>query len=299
MSVYSIKDLEHLSGVKAHTIRIWEQRYQIFTPQRTDTNIRFYSDEDLKLMLNIALLYNNGLKISKIVAMNHDQIAEEVKKLSEESTSFDDQINAMTLAMIDLDEEKFNSVINTDVARFGFEKTMIEIIYPFLKKIGILWITNSINPAQEHFISHLVRQHLIVATNKCKQDKDAPLFLLFLPEGELHELGLLFANFILRSRNIRTIFFGQSVPLNALEEVYYNLKPEYIMTIMTTVPDPYEVQNYVDSLSKKFSNSTVFITGVQVVGNDIECAENIRILNQFEDLGVFVEDLQKSETVRK
>jgi len=284
MSVYSIKDLEHLSGIKAHTIRIWEQRYQIFSPQRTETNIRFYSDNDLKLILNIALLYNNGLKISKIVAMSPPEITHQVKVLSEDSTSFDDQINAMTVAMIDINEQEFNKVINSDIEKFGFEKTMTEIIYPFLKKIGILWVTNSINPAQEHFISHLVREKLIVHTEKIVFEENAPLFLLFLPEGELHELSLLFANYILRARGFRTIFFGQSVPLNAMEEVYFELNPEYVLTVMTTVPDPSEVQDYVNTIGKKFSEAQIFITGAQVVGNMIECTENMQILNQFEDL---------------
>lgn len=284
MSVYSIKDLEHLSGIKAHTIRIWEQRYDLFSPQRTATNIRYYNDEDVKLILNIATLKNHGMKISKIVALPADQLHQEVLTINEDQQSYEDQISALTLAMVDIDEEAFSLVLNRNIGQIGFESTMMNIIYPFMRKIGILWITNAINPAQEHFITHLVRQKLIVATDEIQVEQEAPLYLLFLPEGELHELGLLFANFILRSRGIRTIFFGQTVPLDALEEVYYKLNPESIMTSLTTTPEPSGVQKFLERLSNKFKDCKIYITGSRVVGQDLSIPTNIQVLNQFEDL---------------
>ena len=284
MSVYSIKDLEHLSGIKAHTIRIWEQRYEIFSPQRTATNIRFYDDEDLKLILNIAMLKDHGMKISKIVAMPMDLLADEVRKISAENRSHQDQISALTLAMIDLDEDEFTSILEESTQMLGFENAMMEIIYPFMRKIGILWMTNSINPAQEHFISHLVRQKLIVATDQAEPNENGPLFLLFLPEGELHELGLLFANFLLRSKGVRTIFFGQTVPLDAIEEVYLKLNPQHIITALTTAPESSEVQKFVKRLGSKFQNCQVYVTGSRVIGQDLEFPSNVILLNQFNDL---------------
>ena len=288
MSVYSIKDLEHLSGIKAHTIRIWEQRYNLFSPQRTATNIRFYNDDDLKLILNIAFLKNHGHKISKIVEMPDEAMFEEILKINRESKTYEDQINSLTITMIDLNEKLFVEILDQNIAKYGFEQAMMKVIYPFMRKIGILWLTNSINPAQEHFISHLVRQKLISATDKLEINEDEPLFLLFLPEGELHELGILFANYMLRSRGLNTIFFGQSVPLNALEEVYHKLNPQYILTAITTSPDPSQVQSYVDSLSKKFIDSKVIITGARIVGSDIKAAKNVQIINQFEDLELII-----------
>lgn len=284
MSVYSIKDLEHLSGIKAHTIRIWEQRYQLFSPQRTATNIRFYSDDDLKLILNIASLKNHGYKISKIVAMPQDILAEEVQKIGLENRSHEDQVSALTLAMIDLNEEAFTSILEECTEMLGFEKVMMDIIYPFMRKIGILWLTNSINPAQEHFISHLVRQKLIVATDQAGINANGPLFLLFLPEGELHELGLLFANFLLRSKGAKTIFFGQTVPLDALEEVYHKLNPQYLITSLTTAPEVSEVQKFIKKLGSKFQNCQVYVTGSRVVGQELEFPPNVDVLNQFDDL---------------
>lgn len=291
MSVYSIKDLEHLSGIKAHTIRIWEQRYELFSPQRTSTNIRYYDDDDLKLILNIASLRNHGYKISKIVAMPSDLRQEEVMKISEEDQTHEDQLSILTLAMIDMDEEAFCSALEKNIERAGFEKTMTEVIYPFMRKIGILWLTNSINPAQEHFISHLVRQKVIAATDMMRMNENGPLFLLFLPEGELHELGLLFANYLLRKRGLRTVFFGQTVPLEALEEVYHKLNPEYILTSMTTKPETGEVQKYITRLSKKFRDSQILITGNRVVGQPLEVSNNMKVMNQFEDLMTLIPQL--------
>ncbi len=284
MSVYSIKDLEHLSGIKAHTIRIWEQRYDLFSPQRTATNIRYYNSDDLKLILNIAMLKNHGYKISKIVAMPYDILREEVKTIGLENQTYEDLITGLTVSMIDLDENGFSIILDQCIELLGFEEAMMKVVYPFMKKIGILWMTNSINPAQEHFISHLVRQKLIAATDKIEINTDGLLYLLFLPEGELHELGLLFANFLLRSRGNRTIFFGQTVPLNALEEVYHKLNPDYILTALTTAPESSEVQKYVNSLGKKFKDCSILITGSKVIGQDIEIPQNGQILNQFEDL---------------
>ncbi|WP_436517738.1 MerR family transcriptional regulator [Ekhidna sp. To15] len=284
MSVYSIKDLEHLSGIKAHTIRIWEQRYDLFSPQRTATNIRFYNNDDLKLILNIATLKDHGYKISKIVAMPKDLISEEVQKISFEDRSHQDQISALTLAMIDLDENAFTIILDECASLLGFEKAMMDIVYPFMRKIGILWMTNSINPAQEHFISHLVRQKMIVATDQAGSNESGPLFLLFLPEGELHELGLLFANYLLRSKGAKTIFFGQTVPLDALEEVYHKLNPQYMLTALTTAPEAKEVQKFIKRLGSKFKSCQVYVTGSRVVGQDLEFPANVGLLNQFEDL---------------
>ncbi|SNT19951.1 DNA-binding transcriptional regulator, MerR family [Ekhidna lutea] len=296
MSVYSIKDLEHLSGIKAHTIRIWEQRYKLFSPQRTATNIRYYNDNDLKLILNIALLKNHGFKISKIVAMPQEVIQDEVRKVGLANQSFDEKISTLTLAMVELDENLFTKSIDTCIAKFGFEDAMLRIVYPFMRKIGILWLSNSINPAQEHFISHLVRQKLIAKTDEIDMNTKGPLILLFLPEGELHELGLLFANLQLRQNGIKTIFFGQTVPLEALEEVYNQLNPEYMLTAMTTAPKPSEIQKYVNTLSSKFEDCSIYITGGRIIDQDIALPSNVSILNQLEDLIQITQDVTNSKS---
>jgi MerR family transcriptional regulator, light-induced transcriptional regulator len=286
MSSYSIRDLEQLSGIKAHTLRIWEQRYNIIAPKRTDTNIRLYDDQDLKLVLNISLLKDHGYKISEIARMSLEEMSAEVIAISDRKLNFPDQIHALTLSMIDLDEERFEKVISTNILQFGFETTMINIIYPFLGRIGTLWVTGSIGPAQEHFITNLVRQKIIVAIDGqvVKPRPASRKYLLYLPEGELHEIGLLFANYIIRARHNQVVYLGQSLPFSELEFSYDLHKPHYIFTAITSVPSNSDVQPYVNRLSERFPESTILLTGYQVVGQDIETPPNVQIINKVDDL---------------
>ncbi|GAB2794869.1 MerR family transcriptional regulator [Rhabdobacter roseus] len=286
MSNYSIRDLEQLSGIKAHTLRIWEQRYNIITPKRTDTNIRLYDDQDLKLVLNISLLKDHGYKISEISKMSSEAMAAEVVAISDQQLSYPDQIHALTISMIDLDEDRFEKVISTNILQFGFENTMVNIIYPFLSRIGTLWVTGAIGPAQEHFITNLVRQKLIVAIDGqvVKQLPSSRKYLLYLPEGELHEISLLFANYVIRARHHKVVYLGQSLPFTELEFAYNVHKPDYIFTAITSVPSNHEVQPYVDRLAGRFPESTILLTGYQVVGQDIQPASNTVIINKIDDL---------------
>ncbi|MGV3560131.1 MerR family transcriptional regulator [Larkinella arboricola] len=286
MSTYSIRDLEQLSGIKAHTLRIWEQRYNIISPKRTDTNIRTYDDLDLKLVLNISLLKDHGFKISEISKMSLGEMAQEVINLSDRKLNYPDQIHALTIAMIDLDEDRFEKIISTNILQFGFESTMINIIYPFLSRIGTLWVTGSVGPAQEHFMSNLIRQKVIVAIDGQlnKQRPTAKKFMLFLPEGELHEIGLLFANYVIRARHHKVIYLGQSLPLKELEFAYETHKPDYLFTSITSSPSNHEVQPFVDKLAKRFPDSQLLLTGYQVVGQDIQLPDNGLIINTTDDL---------------
>lgn len=291
MSLYSIKDLEHLSGIKAHTLRIWEQRYNIVSPKRTETNIRYYDDSDLKLILNISLLKDNDHKISHIAEMSFEDMKKEVFKITDKSTKADEQVQALTLAMIDLDEERFEKIIATSALQMGFERTMLQVIYPFLIRIGVLWQTGAINPAQEHFISNLVRQKLIVAIDGqvIHPEKKASKYLLYLPEGELHELSLLFANYIIKTRNHKVIYLGQSLPFVDLENVCQIHQPEFIMTIITAAPIEEGMQNYINKISEKFPNSTILMSGYKIVGQDWKTPDNVVLINKIEDLISLVE----------
>tara|TARA_R110000737_G_scaffold300893_1_gene307807 strand:- start:16041 stop:16934 length:894 start_codon:yes stop_codon:yes gene_type:complete len=292
VSNYSIKDLEHLSGIKAHTIRIWEQRYNFIKPSRSETNIRSYDDLDLKLILNVSLLKDNGFKISHIADMSSQEIAEEVLALTDKHLRFPEQIHALTLAMIDMDEDRFEKIMSSNILKLGFEKTMLNIVYPFLSKIGILWQTGSINPAQEHFISNLIRQKLIVAIDGqySSDPSNATKYLLYLPEGELHELSLLFADYVIRSRHNKSIYLGQSLPLQDLVSVYNLHKPEFILSILTSVPGIDQVQGYVNKLSGLFPESTILLSGYQVIGQDIQTPDNVIIFTRSEQITSFVEE---------
>lgn len=192
---YSIKDLEKITGIKAHTIRIWEQRYGLLQPQRTDTNIRYYDDNDLQFILNVSVLNKNGYKISRIAELDKDEVMTEVRKITTESEDKDNILSAMVMAMLSLDEEAFENTIEEVSGKYGFEQTVISYIYPFLEHIGNLWLTGAIRPAHEHFISNLIRQKIIAATDGIRPTFiPGKRFLLFTPEKEIHELSLLFPN---------------------------------------------------------------------------------------------------------
>ncbi|MGY6558900.1 MAG: MerR family transcriptional regulator [Nitritalea sp.] len=292
MSTYSIKDLEQLSGIKAHTLRVWEQRYKLLSPKRTDTNIRYYDDFDLKLILNVALLNDNGFKISKIASMTEDEMKQEVIKLTERSLTHDDQIHTLTICMIEMDEERFDKVLSSNILKLGFEQTMMHIIYPFMSKIGVLWQTGAINPAQEHFISNLVRQKLIVAIDGQVYKGGGKKFLLYLPEGELHEISLLFAAYLIKAKGHKVIYLGQSTPDEDLTLVYRLHKPDYLMTVLTTNPAADQVQSYIFQLSERFPQAEIILSGYQIIGQDLDFPGNIRIMNYIRDIKQYLEELE-------
>jgi len=283
---YSIKDLENLSGIKAHTLRIWEQRYDFIKPKRTTTNIRYYNSEDLKLILNIALLRENGLKISKIAAMSEDQLHQEVLTLIRKDVDHDSQIHSLTMAMIDLDEQAYEKTLSTCILQLGLENTMNNVVYPFLVKIGFLWQANAIHPAQEHFITCLIRQKLIVAIDgqKGNFDQAGDKYMLFLPDGELHEISLLYAQFLLKNRGNQVVYLGQSLPFEDVTMAYNLHQPDYIFTIMTSLPKKRHTQSFVNRLSESFPNCTVLISGYRALHTPMEIPKNVRIIKRVEEL---------------
>ncbi len=293
MSTYSIKDFEQLSGIKAHTLRIWEQRYNLLQPKRTDTNIRYYDDDDLKLILNVALLNDNGVKISKIASMSSIELREEVMKLTDRSLTHDDQIHALTICMIEMDEDRFDKILSTNILKLGFEQTMLNVIYPFMSKIGILWQTGAINPAQEHFMSNLVRQKLIVAIDGQVQKQGGKKFLLFLPEGELHEISILFASYLIKSKGHKVIYLGQSTPNDDLLSVYKLHQPEYLFTAITSSPSSEYVQDYIHALSEKFPSAHILVTGYQVLGQDLSFPANVSQMSYIRDIKDLLEELDQ------
>lgn len=294
MSKYSIKDLERLSGIKAHTIRIWEQRYNIVAPVRTDTNIRTYSDDDLRKILNIALLNKHGVKISHIAEMSDADIHQQVISISESDTDYSNQVNALTIAMVEIDEDRFEKIISTNTLRLGFEKTMIRVLYPFLQRVGMMWLTGAINPAQEHFISNLIRQKLIVAIDgqTASINPQSPKFLLFCPEGELHEIPLLFSNYLLRLRKFRVVYLGISLPFNSLQSVSAIHNPNYLFTILTTQPSGTETQDYIYKLSNSYPNTTIIITGRELFNKNFNFPKNVKYIDGIDEVLKFLDNIK-------
>ena len=264
MGQYSIKELEQLSGIKAHTIRIWEKRHKIIEPSRTATNIRYYSDLHLKKIINVSLLNTYGIKISKIADMSLDDVNKKVLEISELQNDKGVHIDQMVIAMIDMEEELFEKILNNLILRFGFEKTITEIIYPFLEKIGILWQTQNITPAHEHFISNLIRQKIIVAIDGLPiPPKTSKKILLFLPEGEMHEMGLLFYHFLIRKSGYRTYYLGQNVPHEDLISVYKVHQPDFMLTSITSNLS-ISIERYLERLANDFGQTKILASGYQV-----------------------------------
>lgn len=285
MGQYSIKELEKLTGIKAHTIRIWEKRHQIISPRRTETNIRYYSDDDLKKIINVSLLNNHGVKISKIAALQPDQLARQVHELSTIHSLADIHIDRLVMAMIDLDESMFEKIMADLILRFGFEKAITGIVYPFLEKIGILWLTHNITPAQEHFISNLIRQKIIVGIDALPHaPKSAPGVLFFLPEQELHELGLLFYHYVVKKAGYRTWYLGQTVPYADLMSVCHTHHPSILITAITSSPSLGAIQGYLNKLCKDCPDSTILTSGQIVKKANLQKPSNLRIIGTIEEL---------------
>jgi len=262
MNSFTIKDLENLSGIKAHTLRIWEQRYNFLKPCRTFTNIRYYSNEELKKVLNIALLNKYGYKISHIDRMNEAEIKEKLLSLNQMEAQQERIVNDLIKDMVDLDMECFEETLDKFILARGIERAITQIIFPFLEKIGILWLTNHINPAQEHLVTNIVRQKLIVGiegvSTTLKLNKS---ILLFLPEGEYHELGLLFMYYILKSRGANVIYLGTSIPLHDVAYVVNLKKPDYLYCHLTTVGQNFNFDRFLVNIGKKFDDLPIIISG--------------------------------------
>lgn len=286
MANYTIKDLERLSGIKAHTIRIWEKRYGLIEPERTQTNIRFYCDAELKKLLNISILNRNGYKISKIASLSNEEIGTNIQKLSENPTDIESQVENLAIAMIDLDEAKFEKLLSRIIIQLGFEDSIINVINPFLARIGVMWQTGTINPAQEHFISNLIRQKLLVAidTQTPIETTASKTFLLFLPEGERHELSLLLANYMIRKRGHKVIYLGQNVPLNDLIEILRIKHVDYMLTSVTTSDRNLNILQLISRLEMIGGNIPLYFSGKQILAYKDLLKENQKIIDSPQSL---------------
>jgi DNA-binding transcriptional MerR regulator len=236
MTTYPLAQVEKLTGIKAHTLRIWERRYHFLTPDRTETNIRYYSDAQLRKLLNISILTRNGYRISKVDRMQDQEIFKLVANLlNSTDKKIEDDIQGLTLSMIEMNEEKFNAIFRASIIRKGLTNTIIELIYPFLQHIGILWITEKTHPAQEHFITNLIRQKIISAVETLAPPiENSKSIVLFLPENENHELALLLTSYIARDLGWKVYYLGQNVPREDIHKVTEIVSPNAIMTILTT-----------------------------------------------------------------
>lgn len=293
MIQYSIKDLEKLTGIKAHTIRIWEKRYDIVFPHRTSTNIRFYTDMDFKKLMNVASLVKFGVKISSLSGLSYEELNEKIIEIYHKPNESDTQIDQLIMAMTDLDDKKFNSILSNATLNNGFENTITEIIFPFLERLGLLWQTGNINSAHERFVMNILRQKLLVAIDGLysQPDNNSKLFVMYLPKDEYFELELLFFRYLIRKKGHKIIYLGQSIPFLDLKEIISIKTPDYLFTCINLPQTNGEIKNYLSKLSVLFSQQKTIVAGKQIINYEDKLPTNILKISSITDFKLFIEQL--------
>jgi DNA-binding transcriptional MerR regulator len=286
---FTIKELESLSGIKAHTIRIWEQRYNFLRPSRTTTNIRRYNNEELKTLLTVALLNKYGYKISKIDEMPPEQRTEAVLNLQQPDAYDEYVINELIGCMIDLKSNEFEKLLSKEIGERGIEKTISGIIFQFLERVGILWQTNRLRPVQEHIVSAIIRQKIIYAIDGLPfPQNESPLFILFLPEGEHHELGLLYVYYLLRSRGLATIYLGADVPLKDIHYILQVKSPQYLYLHLTSFPGQSKFQRLLQHLNQDAGHTSIIISGFVAQLLKRVSYDNIHLLQSLSSVQAYI-----------
>lgn len=290
-NVFSIKDLENLSGIKAHTIRIWEKRYNVLVPKRTDTNIRYYDLEGLQKLLNITLLHNHGYKISKIATYPCEKIPMLVREIVSEKSVKHHAISAFKMAMMNFDQSLFFTTYNNLLSKKSFREVFFEVFIPLMNEIGLLWQTNTITPAHEHFIFYLIKQKLLINTEKIQSQtptNTSKIFVLYLPLNEIHELGLMYLNYEILLNGYKTIYLGESVPLESLEHVTKYFDNLVFVSYMTVEPNKEEVNLYIKAVNESLlqnQDTEIWLLGQMVSYIDsVHLSSKMKVFNDISQL---------------
>ena len=286
---YSIADLENITGIKAHTIRIWEKRYNLIHPFRTNTNIRYYDNDQMKKLVNVASLIRSGMKISKISQLTSDELMDKVNnQLSEnastETSVYETYTGKLITAGLEFDETVFNQVYANAQLRYGLQVTYEKILIPLMNRVGMFWCTNHMNPAQEHFVSNLVKQKLNAAIDSLPPptNRQKPC-LLFLPQNEDHEIGLLMTKYLLRNAGKEVVYLGQRVPFDNLKGTVEQIKPGKLIFFMVQMHPLEQLQEYLDLISKEFRDIQIFLSGFPYILSNLNIPSNIVWMKTPED----------------
>ena len=290
-NVFSIKDLENLSGIKAHTIRIWEKRYDVLEPMRSDTNIRSYDIKNLQKLLNIVLLHNYGYKISKISKLSQTEINKLVNNIVSEKSAKNHAISTFKMAMMNFDQSLFFNTYNQLLSEKSFREVFYTVFIPLMQEIGFLWQTQTISPAHEHFISYLIKQKLLINTEKVQilePTKTDNVFVLFLPLNEVHELGLMYLNYEILLKGYQTIYLGESIPTESLLDLKNYYEKLTFVSYLTVEPNQDEIDNYISDIQTKLLDNTnheLLLLGrlTQFITSKT-LSKNIHIFNSIEEL---------------
>lgn len=280
MNKFSIRDIENLTGIKAHTIRIWEQRYGILQPKRTATNIRYYDALDLKLALRISLLNNYGYKISRIHEMSEDDMNALIQKINDKDFKLQVLVNELLETTLAMDIDRFERLVNEYMRKYGIEQTIEQLIFNFLEKVGIMWMTDRIFPAQEHMMSNVVYRKLALAIENLppKEADASPSVLLFLPEGEIHDIGLMYVNYLLRKYEKNPIYLGANSPSKEVKLVVEAKQPDYLYVHLTSVTSEFDVNKYLQKLHNAFPNAKILVSGSLLRSTKHIPIQNIKLL---------------------
>jgi MerR family transcriptional regulator, light-induced transcriptional regulator len=294
MTTYSIKELGLISGIKPHTIRIWEQRYDLLKPLRSDTNIRRYDDEQLKKLLNVCSLMNAGMKISHIGELNQSQIAIEIDKIIAESfnneSHFNSIVNQIIIATATFDEELFEKIFSNSILRFGLAKTYTNVIYPVLLKVGLMWVKSDILPAQEHFLSNLIKQKLFSSIDSLPLPKSSDqTWVLFLSVREEHEIGLLFANFILRQNGKKVVYLGSKVPYENIFNVVQKTHATHLYTFFVSKYPADYIGSILTKLRSDFKKNKICVSGKSEYLKHVELVKSVIWIKDIDGLLKMVE----------
>ncbi|MFY7937546.1 MAG: MerR family transcriptional regulator [Flavobacterium sp.] len=290
-NVFSIKDLENLSGIKAHTIRIWEKRYNVLEPMRSETNIRFYDIKNLQKLLSIVLLHNYGYKISKISSLSHEEFNKLANDIISEKSAKNHAISTFKVAMMNFDQTLFFNTYNKLLNEKTFKEVFYSVFIPLMQELGFLWQTDTISPAHEHFITYLIKQKLLINTEKVQiltPTKEDKVFVLFLPSNEIHELGIMYLNYEILLNGYQTIYLGESIPIDSLLDLKSAFEKITFVSYFTVEPNQEIIEDYIDEMHEKLikdSDNEILILGRMTAEiKDKNKYKNIHIFNSIEDL---------------
>ncbi|PBQ32175.1 helix-turn-helix-type transcriptional regulator [Sphingobacteriaceae bacterium] len=282
-----------MSGIKAHTLRIWELRYNILKPERTTTNIRYYNNDDLRRILNISILNKNGHKISNIADLDDVTLVKEVEKYLNDYLKESNKIEGLYMSLLDMNEDRFEEIINNSILNLGFENTIEKIVFPFLKHLGNMWQIGAISPAQEHYISNLVRQKLIAGLDRLSPEiqKSPKTFLFFLPNNELHEMGLLYTCYLAKAKGHKCLYLGQSVPLDDLIAIGESVGPDYLVSILTSRMPDNGLEVFLNGCEQGLRKCKFLLSGRLIMDPDEKVKLPSQRFLQFEDFNAFKKQL--------
>jgi len=289
-NTFSIKDLENLSGIKAHTIRIWEKRYNVLQPMRTDTNIRLYSLSALQKLLNITLLHDYGYKISKIATFTDEKIAEMIRDIVSNKNTRNHAVNAFKMAMMNFDQELFSNTYNWLLEEKSFREIFHQVFIPLMEEIGLLWQTDTISPAHEHFVSCLLLKKILVNIEEVEASKPtntSKIYVLSLPLNEIHQLGLMYLHYEIVSKGYRVIYLGESMPIGNLKDLKKHYNSIVFLSYFTIQPERDNVNDYVGSMAEELlgDGSQIWLIGKQTQYIDRNLIPiDVKVFNSISDL---------------